>query len=241
MIGKRKNKMDLFVASDIHTEFFRDHGNNFLKSLPEADVGVFAGDICTKLTLITTMNILCEKYKDVVYVTGNHEYYHSSFQNVHDNIMYLQDRYENFHWLEQEALYINKQRFVGCTLWYLNNPVGVWSDGDWIKDSDQINFVAQDSRKFLEDAVTENDVVVTHMLPSHMSVHPRYAGSQYNGFFVNDVEHVIKQHQPKLYIHGHTHNSCDYFIGKTRVVCNPYGYNGREENSDFNKNLIITI
>ena len=30
--------------------------------------------------------------------------------------------------------------------------------------------------------------------------------------------------QPKLWIHGHTHDRCDYAIGNTRVVANPLGY-----------------
>jgi predicted phosphodiesterase len=29
---------------------------------------------------------------------------------------------------------------------------------------------------------------------------------------------------PKLIVHGHTHDPCDYMIGETRVICNPRGY-----------------
>jgi hypothetical protein len=42
-----------------------------------------------------------------------------------------------------------------------------------------------------------------------------------------------------LFIHGHVHNSADYHVGRTRVVCNPHGY-GRE-NAAFNPSLIIEV
>jgi len=34
----------------------------------------------------------------------------------------------------------------------------------------------------------------------------------------------MREHQPKLWIHGHGHDRCDYVLGKTRVVANPLGY-----------------
>ena len=34
----------------------------------------------------------------------------------------------------------------------------------------------------------------------------------------------VREHQPKLWIHGHSHDRCDYLLGKTRVVANPLGY-----------------
>jgi Icc-related predicted phosphoesterase len=34
----------------------------------------------------------------------------------------------------------------------------------------------------------------------------------------------VREHQPKLWFHGHSHDRCDYQLGKTRVVANPLGY-----------------
>jgi Icc-related predicted phosphoesterase len=39
--------------------------------------------------------------------------------------------------------------------------------------------------------------------------------------------------RPALWLHGHTHGSCDYKLGDTRVVCNPMGYPG--EVSEYTK------
>ncbi|WP_215884515.1 hypothetical protein [Acidithiobacillus sulfurivorans] len=37
-------------------------------------------------------------------------------------------------------------------------------------------------------------------------------------------EHRIQRWQPAIWIHGHVHDRMNYRIGKTRVLCNPWGY-----------------
>ena len=49
------------------------------------------------------------------------------------------------------------------------------------------------------------------------------------------------EHQPRLWIHGHTHESFDYQIGKTRVVCNPRGYASIEENHCFRPDYTVVV
>ena len=51
----------------------------------------------------------------------------------------------------------------------------------------------------------------------------------------------ILEHQPRLWIHGHTHESFDYEIGKTRVVCNPRGYASTEENKEFRPDYTLVV
>jgi hypothetical protein len=55
------------------------------------------------------------------------------------------------------------------------------------------------------------------------------------------MEDFILQHQPRLWIHGHTHESFDYKIGKTRVVCNPRGYAAIEENKGFRPDFTLVV
>ncbi|RII29707.1 MAG: hypothetical protein CXR30_10315 [Geobacter sp.] len=54
---------------------------------------------------------------------------------------------------------------------------------------------------------------------------------------VTDVSGEIIDHGPDLWAHGHTHNSFDYTIGKTRVVVNPYGYKDVEVNPQYDRSL----
>lgn len=38
-----------------------------------------------------------------------------------------------------------------------------------------------------------------------------------------------------------THDSFDYMIGKTRVVCNPHGYYARATNPGFLPDLVVEV
>ena len=65
---------------------------------------------------------------------------------------------------------------------------------------------------------------------SFQSQHPRFAGSLITGGFCSNLESRIQQWKPDLWIHGHVHDPMDYRIGKTRILCNPWGHpnEGRE-------------
>jgi Icc-related predicted phosphoesterase len=85
--------------------------------------------------------------------------------------------------------------------------------------------------------------LITHHAPSPKSIHPRFADSLLNACFVSDAEHLIDRSRACLWIHGHTHDSFDYFLNGTRVVCNPRGYarNGVNENPLFDANFLVEI
>jgi hypothetical protein len=78
--------------------------------------------------------------------------------------------------------------------------------------------------KALVTKTEPGDVVVTHHLPAPESVPPRFARSAINAFFVSDMTSHIRELQPKLWIHGQTHDRCDYVLAETRIVANPLGY-----------------
>jgi hypothetical protein len=71
------------------------------------------------------------------------------------------------------------------------------------------------------------------------SVHPRYRSDPLTGAFASALSPLIETWQPALWIHGHVHNSSDYRIGPTRIVCNPHGY--ADENPDFNGAMVVEV
>jgi predicted phosphodiesterase len=77
-------------------------------------------------------------------------------------------------------------------------------------------------------------VVVGHHTPSHVSCHPKYKDDQLmNGGYHSDLtEFILDRPGIKLWTHGHTHELFDYMISRTRVVCNPRGYDGYEAIAD---------
>lgn len=73
-------------------------------------------------------------------------------------------------------------------------------------------------------------VVITHHLPSRRLVSARFwpidASDGANGGFASDCDTMIAVHEPSLWIHGHTHDTIDTELWKTRIVCHPAGYRG---------------
>lgn len=251
--------MNIQILSDLHLEFHRDAGKAFIESLDPTgvDVLIVAGDLTVARHLQKTLALFCSRYRHVVYVIGNHELYDSSpaeVDAIRKSTFTMANTWEpgvtsqphaiqNLHWLDNSLVVIDGVRFLGTTLWFaeteeskryqhtLNDFAAIEDFVPWVYEQ---NAKAQE---FLATHMRKDDVVVTHHLPSQKSVHPRYTGSPLNAFFVCDVESIIVEKKPQLWFHGHTHGSCDYQIGPTRVVCNPYGYHGHEVNPAFNEKL----
>jgi hypothetical protein len=66
-------------------------------------------------------------------------------------------------------------------------------------------------------------VVVVHHAPRAESVAPRYADHSLNPAFASRLPDNLLT-GATLWVHGHTHASCSYQVGSTRVECNPRGY-----------------
>ena len=86
-------------------------------------------------------------------------------------------------------------------------------------------------------------VVVGHHAPSRLSTKPRYQRDHHmNGAYSSDLSELILDHpQIKLWTHGHTHDTFDYMIGSTRILCNPRGYIGYESVADNFKLAFVDV
>jgi Icc-related predicted phosphoesterase len=239
--------MKLLVVSDLHLEFHEDGGREFLQTLDPraADVLVVAGDLCSVGMLYGVVKVLCARFAHVVYITGNHEYYGSSRDEVHRVLAAIEPDLPGFHWLRETEVAIDGVRFGGTTLWFRDDPQNELH-AHMLNDFSAIRgfrrWAYEDNARairFLKERAASLDVVVTHHLPARGSLDPRYAGSPLNRFFLCDVADVIAGARPPLWIHGHTHASCDYRAGGTRVVCNPAGYHC--DNVDFNPRFVVEV
>lgn len=175
-------------------------------------------------------SLLCQRFPKVIYVHGNHEFYAGSRWSVDTAMRKATSRNANLVWLEKGVYSDGGVRILGCPLWFPSTELsrrmaGVWSDFHYIRGfSNWVYDQHMACVSFLRREMGPGDVVVTHYLPSWRSVHPRYAATDTNCFYVSDVESLIVERQPSLWIHGHTHESADYIVGRTRVLCNPFGY-----------------
>lgn len=98
----------------------------------------------------------------------------------------------------------------------------------------QVQF--KNAKKTIETALTApfagRKVVITHHLPSRRLVSARFwpgdGSDGANGGFVGQCDDLLAKTEiaPWLWIHGHTHDTIDTELWKTRIVCNPAGYRG---------------
>ena len=227
--------MKIQVMSDLHLEMHADGGAELIRELDPTgvDVLVLAGDITMARyyeSLASVFEPLAIKYRHILYVPGNHEYYKSSPKQVARNLTKLAKEVPQVVIPQNEITVIAGQRFIAGTMWFRPDPLGdlnkrFMHDFSLIQDFEPWVYDQNAAfEKVLATHVEAGDVVVTHHLPALESVPPRFARSATNAYFVSDATSYIREHQPKLWIHGHTHDRCDYMLGETRVVANPLGY-----------------
>ena len=250
--------MRLNVLSDLHLSL-----GALAVPANDADVVVLAGDIARPKEAIAWASGFA---KPVLYVPGNHEFYGGSIAGTVAELRRLSAG-SNIHVLDDDEVAIEGVRFLGTTLW---TDFLLFGEGEQraaamceakrlMRDFSRIHlggspFTPEASAAlfrrhaaWLESKLAEPyagpTVVITHHAPSRKSIHPRFADSLMNACFVSDAEHLIDGRRARLWIHGHTHDSFDYLVNGTRVVCNPRGYakDGVNENPSFDPNLLATI
>jgi len=238
-------------------------------SLPEteADIVILAGDISRpRMAVDWALQTFAQP---VLYVPGNHEFYGNSLARTLDELRRFTEG-THIHLLDNDEITLHGVRFVGSTLWSSFSLPGLEGQRNeaiqqalaLIRDFSRIGSDAVPGTPFtpeemeslfernrswlagqLADGNDAPTVVVTHHAPSLRSVHPRFAGSALNACFVSDSEDLMGADRVQLWIHGHTHDSFDYQVHGTRVVCNPRGYvrDGVLENENFNPVFTVDV
>lgn len=251
----------IHVLSDVHLSRSR-----LEVPCTDADITVVAGDVARPEQAIAWLR---EFATPVVYVAGNHEFYGGSLPDAMRQLKALAAG-SNVHVLDCESALLRGIRFLGATLWtdFMLDGEGepraraMHDAGALLRDFSRIASTERPGTPFspvesthvfarhrdwlareLAQPFEGPTVVVTHHAPSRHSIHPRYAGSPLNNAFVSDLEALMDGRRVALWIHGHTHDSFDYTVHGTRVVCNPRGYckDGINENRAFDPDLTLSL
>lgn len=249
--------MKLNVLSDLHLTVA-----SLARPDNDADVVILAGDIARPAEAIAWAAPFA---RPVLYVAGNHEFYGSSIDDTRAALA-RESEGTCVRVLDDDVVVLGGVRFVGTTLWtdFLldgaeRRDEAMREAQRFIRDFSRIRvgdraFSPEDSaerfamhRGFLARTLaTPFDgptVVITHHAPAPPSVHARFRGSSLNGCFVSDLTSMLDGARAKLWIHGHTHDSFDYAVNGTRVLCNPRGYalKGVDENPRFEPDLVVVL
>lgn len=230
-----------------------------------ADLLVLAGDIHRPAQAISWARALD---RSVIYVAGDHEYYQSSLVAT-DRLLQELSRGSRVTVLNCAEQHVGNVRVLGATLWsdfrlHGDGPardlamqeaarssrdfsrIRVQDDGAVFSPAHCVQLFQQHVawlQAVLAEPFAGETVVVTHFAPSSGSIAARFAGSPLNPFFVSSLEALIEKSGAALWVHGHTHDSFDYRIGATRVLCNPRGYvvDGQAENRSFEPGLTVDL
>jgi Icc-related predicted phosphoesterase len=254
--------MKLHIFSDLHLKDVED----FRVPDTDAEVVILAGDVARPARACAWARQL---RKPVIYVAGNHEFYHSSIEGTLRELKGLCAG-TSVHMLDADELIIGGVRFLGTTLW---TDFMIFGEGEprskamaeaqtHFPDFSSIRADTVSERMFSPDDATAlfrraavwlrkklnepfdgSTVVVTHHAPSLRSIHPQFDGSLLNACFVSDAQYLLGGDQACLWVHGHIHSSFDYVANGTRVVCNPRGYarRGVNENATFDPGFVVVV
>lgn len=248
--------MKLHILSDLHIEF-----EPFSPLVTNADVIILAGDIhIGRKGVDWAKHYFIER--PVIYVLGNHEYYKKAFPKHIDDLKGAV-KGTNIHILENDSLIINDIKFLGCTLWTDFSLFGepkiagyeatqIMTDYRKIRVSPEYRklrsidtaIIHNRSLRWLGEQLLNNQsqkiVVITHHAPSKRSVPSGEQDNILSAAYASNLDKFVEESSAALWIHGHIHCQQDYWLGNTRIICNPRGYPD-EGNENFIPDLVIEM
>ena len=258
--------MKIAIVSDLHLDFQNINKYAFLNE-ENAEILLIAGDTCESKNLDkfkNTFKNICDKYKDVFIIAGNHEFYKNFHADSLDQLYEFSRKFNNMHFLNNDCINLSENYIlIGSTLWTdfnKGNPLVMNTAKDIMNDYKLIKIIKNGYRKlaprdtfefhirskeFIESELNNNKnkkvILFTHHAPSFLSLQNNSKPSYDDYCFASDLSNLILDNSHiKYWIHGHTHFSANYTIGNCNVISNPRGY-PHENYVDNFKPLVIEI
>lgn len=262
--------MKILTLSDLHLDQWSKYALQFDVTTSNPDLVVLAGDIHQGVRAVDWAKKTFAGLP-VIYIHGNHEAYGMNLDEVIRDLRQACAG-TNVHFLHMDEIVLEGVRYLGSCLWTDFKLLGDDTRQAAMRESEDLmndyrlirirlaaarppyrKLRAADTARFhaeqrawlqkkLDEPFEGKTVVVTHMAPSMRSVPDEYATDPVSAAFSSRLDHLVEK--ADLWIHGHTHTSMDYEIGKCRVVANPCGYRldiGCAENEWFNPNFIVEV
>lgn len=97
--------------------------------------------------------------------------------------------------------------------------------------------------QFLESGDRGRSIVVTHHAPTPRSLPTEGLNPIMNAAYASDLDQLIFERGPALWIHGHIHEPKDFNVGRTRVINNGHGHPSadRPESNAFRADLVVEL
>lgn len=258
--------MKIDLISDVHLEFGLYRPSNPSK----ADVLIMAGDIVPVVSFkdpnkgqkyIHFFEQCANLYNHVIYILGNHEFYHgdlaTSFNDAGNQLKHV----NNLYLLNNNVFEVDDVVFFGGTMWTDCNredPMTMLHLTQSMNDYHCIKNSAKKSTYGYQDILDPQDtveefklfkkfltknlplykdkkcVVVTHHAPSYRCIPDQYKYDyEMNGGYASNMDDfILNRSYIKYWVYGHSHTPTEFQIGDTTVLNNARGYVGHERLDD---------
>jgi predicted phosphodiesterase len=223
------------VSSDIHFERGDLNIGDFINIIKKnAEILVLAGDIGDPFSNIyyKFIEYCSELFNHVLLITGNHEYYNYSIDEVDNKINKICDNFINVHYLNNKIFYYDGLFFIGSTLWS-NIPENTkMSDLMTIKDYHKIkdfnpitsNNLFTKNLEFIENNLNNNIncIIISHHAPSYKCIPKEFHGDSVNCCFASHLDDLLSHPNLLGWIYGHTHNNYIEYTATKFLYSNCY-------------------
>ncbi len=251
------------VFSDLHLDFA---GSFRPTPAPGATLAIVAGDVGHSPD---SLRLLSGWPVPVVFVPGNHEYDGADLADGDEELADV-CRELGFTLLNCAVHELTddhgRLRLVGASRWwdfdllgrnrrdecmtfgerYLRHMGSAWNGRPL--HSEEVRELALSHRIWLAKTLAKSfdgrTIAITHSGPSARSADPRYGMRPGTASFCNADDDLL--HLADVWIHGHLHCAHDYVAEhhsghRTRVICNPRGYDRLGEPAGFIDHLVIDL
>lgn len=244
------------IISNLHFEFYKN-SKIFFEKNPNIEISaktnpqsnlILAGDIGYIFTnkkrpkqfgppkinknFIELLTKFKEFFKNVIYVTGNHEYYqcqrHKITPEYVDTTIRNICNKLNITFLQCESIIIDNIHIHGCTLFSkvnfqdfhnLNDSFNIGSHQEILNIHFQhLNFLK--NLKFGDVTMGDRHIIITHHLPIKLYE------TLSSGYFTDIIKDIQELGNINYWICGHVHQPIYQIVDNTRIVSSPIGYPG---------------
>lgn len=229
------------IASDLHIEYKNNEVvDPWIYLKPAADILILAGDIGSFYKLKQLRDFLqkvCEKFRLVIYVPGNQEYYTvdeykpQRMQSLLNRLYEIENTIPNLVVLNQSSIVVGNVVVCGCTLWskpevklprYLVRIAGMNTEdyeqrhaADLAYVEKMIAYCRKNNKKLL---------VVTHYCPTYAILENYKAKDRFISLYTTNLDRLLRANMVHTWVCGHIHQNFDIYMPHgTRVVGNQRG------------------
>lgn len=238
------------VISDIHLEMLTYNHKMASTLFSGGENLILAGDIGDPddPSLHSALDYAQRKYKRVIYIPGNHEFYvkkPNSKKTPASTIAWfnkLDEQWDSFHFFYRRTEIYDGVRIIGATGWSTSPR-----DTDWSKS---ISEEGRKDREFIERTLSlskEPVLAITHYPPTFRVVQEDFRNKITEHDYAQNLEYMFR-YPLHTWIFGHIHQIHDLNIpysssmsgaGNVRLLCAPHGYTN--EKDTVSKPVTFTI